>query len=229
MKKINFIDLHGTNAERPEPANKKIPDWYKKQQSFTNDQKGNPVNNAATIKKCIPVFDSITSGYIISTICDLYVERDENNEPRFISSAHNIKYIDGHSKNQFAEYNIDYIFLPKIVNSWGIQTPPGYSCLILPPMHRDNIIEILPGVVDTDKYNVEINFPFKLKDKNFVGLIPSGTPIVQVIPFKRESWESNYIEATGNIRALLNSQYFKIRSMFFGVYKKLYWTKKVYK
>ena len=46
-------------------------------------------------------------------------------------------------------------------------------------------------MVDTDKYPIPVHFPFLLK-KNFEGLIKQGTPIIQVIPFKRESWKSSY-------------------------------------
>jgi hypothetical protein len=56
-------------------------------------------------------------------------------------------------------------------------------------MHRPKIgVTILEGIVDTDGYNAAVQFPFII-DEGFEGIIPAGTPIVQVIPFKREDWK----------------------------------------
>ena len=40
-----------------------------------------------------------------------------------------------------------------------------------------------------------INFPFFIKE-GFTGLIPYGTPIVQIIPFKRDDWKSKFSFST---------------------------------
>ena len=49
--------------------------------------------------------------------------------------------------------------------------------------------QTLSAVVDTDKHNVPTHFPFFMKH-GFEGKIPLGTPIVQIIPFKRQEWKS---------------------------------------
>ncbi|GEM_PF-6275835 len=49
----------------------------------------------------------------------------------------------------------------KIHNYWTIKTPPGWSCLFVPPLNRPNpVVEIVAGVVDTDTYQSLIHFPF---------------------------------------------------------------------
>ena len=53
-------------------------------------------------------------------------------------------------------------------------------------MHRESVFTIMDGIVDTDSYNALVNFPFFLNDWSYEGLIPAGTPMAQVIPFKRE-------------------------------------------
>jgi hypothetical protein len=114
------------------------------------------------------------------------------------------------------------------MNPWGIRTPKGYSILILPPLHREKeIFTILPGIVDTDKYYSEINFVFVVNDPNFVGLIPQGTPIAQIIPFKRDSWNMKIgnkddIKMREKVNELLSG-------VFFNRYKKMFWTKKEYR
>ena len=94
-------------------------------------------------------------------------------------------------------------------------------------MHRDNPITIFPGVVDTDSYNLNVEFPFMLTNPEFDGLIPAGTPIAQVMPFKRDSWSMSL----GGETELQESQKIKraILSKYYHVYKDNYRTKKQYK
>jgi hypothetical protein len=117
---------------------------------------------------------------------------------------------------------------PKWINPWSIETPKGYSCLFIPPVHGGNeYFQIAEGIVDTDRYTSPVNFPFVLKDTEFTGLIPAGTPMVQIIPFKRDSWkqelgsEINEKKSTETTR-LLSSQ-------FYDRYKKMFWTSKSFK
>ena len=49
--------------------------------------------------------------------------------------------------------------------------------------------KVLDGVVDTDTYYNNINFPFIWTGGSGEFVIPKGTPLVQVIPFRRESSE----------------------------------------
>ncbi len=88
---------------------------------------------------------------------------------------------------------IKIFLLLKILNPWFIKTPPGYSCLFVPPLNNcDDRFDIIPGIVDTDDWDLEINFPFVLNGDKYETLetvIKRGTPYVQVIPFKRDSWE----------------------------------------
>jgi hypothetical protein len=105
------------------------------------------------------------------------------------------------------------ISYPKFINFWAIETPKGYSCLFVQPFHRDSAFTILPGVVDTDKYVQPVNFPFVLNDIKWEGLIPAGTPIAQVIPFKREDWNMEIgtisnIEKSNQVHNLLKTKFF---------------------
>ena len=75
----------------------------------------------------------------------------------------------------------------------------------------------MPGIVDTDKYTAPVNFPFVLNDANFEGLIPAGTPMAQVIPFKREDWNMRI----GEMKDLedQNKVTRHLRTSFFDSYK----------
>jgi hypothetical protein len=67
----------------------------------------------------------------------------------------------------------------------------------------------------------------KLRDPNFEGMIPAGTPFLQVIPFKRESWTSSL--GGDKERKKFTSDMGKFNRVFFDRYKKFWWSKKEYK
>ena len=220
----------------PQPADKIIPDWYKDLESYLTKEK-KPTGNgesASTIKRCMPVFDAMTSGYVIFSPSDVWISQiyiDNNlqeTHPNYewanfnMIEFHDAKQVKGYPKG--FEHKIAY---PKWMNPWAIKTPPGYSCLFVQPVHRDSKFTILPGIVDTDKYDTPVNFPFILNDIKFEGLIPAGTPIAQVIPFKRDFWEMEF----GNEKDIINATntFLKIRTKFFDGYKNMYRQKKQYK
>lgn len=210
------------------PAIKEIPEWYKKMSSYVNDENffdDGPPSGTATIKKCMPVFDSMTAGYILKTYTDIHVSK-KNNLPYYQWPMFDV--IDFHPIEQAKNYPIKKTSpYAKLMSPWSISTPPGYSCLFLPPMHNPNrIFTVLPGIVDTDKYFAKINFPFYLNDENWEGFIPAGTPAVQIIPFKRDrfkmSWgkEKNFIES--------KKSSIKVSSLFYNSYKKIFRSEKFY-
>jgi hypothetical protein len=115
----------------------------------------------------------------------------------------------------------------KFVNKWLIITPPGYSCLFVKPMNRiEPRFDIIAGVVDTDTYINTINFPFILNKRDKQFLIKKGEPMVQVIPFKRESWKQwcgfYYEKAHSKVLNILNNEWM-------DRYKKYFWSKKSFK
>lgn len=229
--KITFTDTTNSNLPLPKPASKYIPDWYKNIQSYTTgvkipDGKG---ETTGTIKKCIPVFDAITAGYIIVSPADIFVSIKEiEGQKKQYFEWSDYSLISFHPIDQAPTHPLQNNFpYPKFINPWSIKTPKGYSTLFVQPFHRPSIFTILPGIVDTDMYTAAVNFPFVINDVSFEGLIPCGTPIAQVIPFKRENWEAvlgnsqNFIEVKGVEQ--------KLRTKIFDKYKSLFWESKQYK
>lgn len=225
--KITFTNTSGMDIERPQPASKFIPDWYKNMESYIGGEKkpSAGLGTLATIKRCMPVFDAITSGYIITSPADVYV-RIKDEKQFFEWSALNL--ISFHPIEQAPEHpNRKPHAYPKWNNPWAIKTPKGYSVLFTQPMHRESVFTILPGIVDTDTYTAPVNFPMVINDPNFEGLIPQGTPIAQVIPFKREDWQMDI----GSEKELKeqNSISLKLYIKFFDKYKSMFWSRKEYK
>jgi hypothetical protein len=220
------------NLEKPQPASNFIPDWYKAMDSYLDGKKqpSGIGTTTATIKKCMPVFDSMVSGYIITSPADIWVSIKDN-APHYEWSSLNL--ISFHSALQVPYYPSNRNFryplelYPKWNNYWSIKTPKGYSTLFVQPFHRDSVFTIIPGIVDTDIYTAPVNFPFILNDPEFEGLIPKGTPIVQVIPIKRDSWEMSFGQEKEFIEQKNINQ--KLQTAFFDKYKKMFRQEKSYK
>ena len=236
---IVFTNTSGfDDLEQPKPASKFIPDWYKNMESYINKVKKPDGRGGtdATIKRCMPVFDAITAGYIITLPADVYVSIKEY-EARDEQTGQIIKDLPIKKIQNFEWVNFGLVNFhtveqapthparnehsyPKWINYWSIKTPKGYSTMFVQPMHRESVFTILPGIVDTDEYYAPVNFPFVINDPNFEGLIPKGTPIAQVIPFKRESWtmrfgsEKEVAEQAKNV-GMLNTKFFdRYKTMF---------------
>jgi hypothetical protein len=81
--------------------------------------------------------------------------------------------------------------------------------------------------VDTDTYKAPVNFPFVLNDVKWEGIIPAGTPMAQVIPFKRESWKHR-IGSDKELKEQKNVD-MKLKTLLFNSYKKHFWSSKEYR
>ena len=243
-KKIEFssteeyVDL---KQDYPKPAKYFTPEWFKKLNHSIKEM---------TVKGCMPFLDTLTTGYILSVPQDYIIRHNVMNEEAkkldaFQSSS--LMYynyppmginlsqkVEVHSTNQLAgspliEKNKNLPF-HKIMNPWLIKTPPGYSCLFVPPLNnKDDRFEILPGIVDTDTYEKEVNFPIVINGDKYPSLdtiIKKGTPYVQVIPFKRNDWEMK-------IKVRDEKKYkpwqFFYRLKLIHAYKTFFWKKKNYK
>jgi len=225
---ILFIKKYSNISDeyKPMPAEKNIPDWYKKITPYTGEKNiKEDQMTTATIKKCMPVFDSISAGYLISTYCDIEaIWNNDHYEYKYFNIFEPIKSHDSIQAVGYPASDENRKFVSKFMNAWGIKTPEGYSCLFISPMHRNSFINILPGIVDTDTYNEPVAFPFLVEYCGDNVIIPAGTPIAQVIPFKRDNWSSKF---TDDISLILKS-YSLLKSVFFNGYKKFFWKRKQY-
>jgi hypothetical protein len=232
--KIKFIPSSKEVFEHidiPQPANKFVPEWYKK--SETSDFKKNPIFNEnghlvnKSLKMCMPFLDSLTTGYIQSTWCDIYIERIDKENVKFGYSSFEI--MDFRDKLGFQDEDFFKNFYPIEFTwkfNWVIKTPKNYGVLITHPLNRlDLPFYTLSGIIDSDLFyhTPGGNLPFYIK-KDFQGLIPAGTPMYQIIPIKRERW-------TRQKEKLSNSyekNFLNKKKVFWEFYKKNMWQKKEY-
>ena len=238
--KIKFTSIFDDIPQEfyPKPASYYLPNWYKETNSYFENKLNTHTNiPQKTIKKCIPIYDSITSGYIIVSAIDINVVASDQgfsyfewpNKFNYINNKRESDPIQFHDFDQVKNYpNLSKEErVAKFINPWGIQTPKGYSVFITNPVHRELPFEIFPAIVDTDTNHAPIHFPFLLKEKRWSGVIPSGTPIAQVIPFKRDSWEYSIGKDEDQKRSL--QQVFYFMSSYKNAYKKGLWSKKEFK
>lgn len=233
MNKIIFTDVNDVNGvlPKPRPATDYIPDWYKDAKSYLDPSgKKAPTLDGkpyATVKRCMPLWDMMTAGYIIETPYDIYV-RQTPDGPYFQWGDMQAIVFQDMDQFQNHPYSRDINYAVRIVVPWSIKTPPGWSVMVMEPQHREpGPIICSSGIVDTDNYQFTINTFLKLRDPKFEGMIPAGTPLLQVIPFKREAWVSEL--GTDKTRKDIDIYVGKFKTMFFDKYKKLSWSKKEYR
>jgi hypothetical protein len=190
-------------AVPPTPAIRTVPDWYKDAKptgdlSIPQYTYAGKLNNyppdpdpltqvGATMKRCMPFFDSLSLGYMIVATDDMYFDGETGlfSEDPVQVQQHT------HSPYEFEGYPFPDGYHANVFKWNGMYklTPPdGYSVLVMHPMHRHDLpFHTLSAVVDMDKHPLDVNYPMIMR-KGFTGKIPAGTPLVQLLPFKRESW-----------------------------------------
>ena len=218
-----------------------IPDWYKKLTHSYENQ---------TVKGCMPFLDTLTCGYPLKIPTDYKIRHNVEFEGKkrsgfdsaqqmmnSIAEKVNINYqgkAEFHSTDQlkgspYVEKNKNLSF-HKILNPWIIKTPPGYSTLFVPPLNNsDDRFSIIPGIVDTDSFENEVNFPIVINGDKYEILdtiLERGTPYVQCIPFRRDSWKMKVKPITE--KKYLENRFFMLKHIVHN-YKKIFWKKKLWK
>jgi hypothetical protein len=208
------------NINLPKPSKRYVPSWYAHAEAFLDKE--------PAIKNCIPFLDSFLTGYTAELWEDIEVVQkvhgpelryDKNIFPPIDVRQNKFSYPmpcpEGYSDTNFV-WNNPYL----------IKTPLDYSVLITQPLNQYSLPTFtLSAVIDTDKDLLsEGRIPFFVK-QGFEGIIKKGTPIFQIIPFKREVWDS---ERNSDLQKDNESRVNKVAEFGSGWYKKHLWTKKEY-
>jgi hypothetical protein len=233
--KIKFIpktDFIKEVIPPPTPAKKSLPEWFKHIPMYINGDKNlKVINNGpnTTVKACSPFLESLIFGYVIELAADIEVIHHKEDQRLEIKSAtEGLSLVSAHDNQQVLNMTVSNEYFRSTLkweNFYIIETPPGYSTMFMHPLNRQDLpFTVFSGVVETDTYNLPVNFPFLLK--KFEGesiIIPKGTPICQFFPIKREDWDSSVKEP---INERYNINLFKLKSIIDKSYKKLFWKKK---
>jgi len=234
MKKIQFIPstkLTERIVEPPQPSIKILPNWYKKigfhiDKNIKNHRRPSGQSNL-TAKSCVPIFDAMSAGYLITLPCDVSFVDPEKYGYRVVWEVSWLT-IGSHSHDQVQGMVPSEDFEPdplRFEGLWRIKTPKNYSLLYTHPFYRFDLPFLsTTAIVDSDIYDTALNIPFFIK-KDFFGILEKGTPIAQVIPIKRDSWKSEVLEYDSNYEHDLQ----KVTLNLVKSYKKNFWQKKSYK
>jgi hypothetical protein len=235
-KHIDFYSQYKGIIPDPQPAISNVPSAYKKMKVFQSES-----FFSKTVKKCIPFLDALTCGYIIPFPMDQVYRYDkENTRAIFETNPHlpsdfreslGVSFHENFEVSENLRHNkrtVEAIF--KFINPWVIKTPPGYSCIFTQPFNRNLPFKIIDGVVDTDTYTQNIHFPFYWTNPHTERVIlESGSPMVLVIPFKRDSWRMRSHLETPKDMDEKNKKRIKFNLKIVDMYKKSSWKKKSFR
>jgi hypothetical protein len=217
-KKIKFIARDKACSELilpPIPASKYVPDWWVEAPSYTEYPgqsttkkrsfiKGHPMPNHS-FKKCTPMHDALNAGYLIPLWADVWIndatEGPYEKEILWKTSRDvigevppNMGVFQGHgpSSDEVEKPEDMAKGVYKYSSLLYIETPPGYSVLITQPFGYRNLpFQAIPAIVDADVKGIEVALPMWVR-KDFTGVVERGTPVAQVIPFKRDDWNMDF-------------------------------------
>jgi hypothetical protein len=228
-KSISFFsktDMSANLSDPPVVSKSKIPDWYRSLPRFLDGNKlkvkySGETNNG--IKSCSSFFDAMAFGYMITTFCDINIEiaEDGNHFAYWSSTLAPLSprpyevYSQLPNPPGFGPFNL------AIELTHGFVVPKGYSVIVTQPFNHYELNTFLStGIIDADTPIQPGGIPFAVRE-GFEGTIPAGTPIAQIIPFKRDNWKSEIIEDM-----FRNNSGSIPRNYFTGWYKKKVWKKK---
>ena len=236
VNEIEFVALDKYSFEvcpKPFPASQALPKWWKDASPYIKDS-DNPTGKKiiiqnlasnASFKKCVPMLDLLSAGYIVPLWADVQVAQNEYGPiltwrvSRNVFELHNgqeVEVPDGYLQTQF-----------KFLNQWVPKLPKGYSALIIAcPGYPNNVFRPVQAIIDYDKTTHPLSPPVYLKE-NFEGIIEKGTPMFQIIPFKRDDWKSEFsFLADGQKEINVDRD---IKATIVNNYVKGFWEKKSYK
>jgi hypothetical protein len=217
-----------TYPDTIKPAKNHIPDWYKKIPMWKDNKMFVAERGVVpTVKLCVPFLDSLTLGYMISLPYDLQITTKDGRPiivwPGMVEDAPGVRNQPAHEKLiPHEHYPVEFIW--NYCVAYGV--PKGYSGIITHPLNRHDLpFTTLTGVFDGGLVmHAHGSLPFYIK-KGFEGLIPQGTPIAQIIPFRQEDWTSKKVGGLVEQGDVYNRS---TGMVFKGWYKNTFWKKKSY-
>jgi hypothetical protein len=236
MKNIKIIPIseNGSICINIEKSSLHIPEWYKQSKQKVKGLENlslipqSPAVTTSTYKKCSPFLDALTNGYIFYLTQDIEVMKKEDGSPFIMWRSDELHPVSEHNNYQWDGMHYPencYEYLYKWQNHLCIKTPKRYSTLFTHPHNRFDLpFYTLSGVVDTDRYNSAVHFPFFIK-KDFTGIIKAGTPVAQITFFKRERWFRNIKKYN---KKFIDKENFIFLKTIERSYKNLVWQKKEY-
>lgn len=220
---------------RPLPAKDAMPEWFKVIPPFSQATEASHTivtvepRRQPSVKRCVPFADAFGLGYVQETWCDILIETTTDGQIRFEWAAGPQPLEIRNNAQSLMPIGDEYLQAEFAWQQpWYVGLPSGYSLLVTHPLNRWDLPFVsTSGVVD-NSHTMRIPFgriPFLVK-RGFSGVIPVGTPMFQLIPFKVDSWRRKDDRLD---EASLNRLAFKVNQRFTGWYRESVWQRKVFK
>ena len=169
----------------PVPARTELPGWYRRLPGV-DESALSVTNDGMTLKRCMPFLDAMTAGFLLPLAATVRLEVSDGGKVVEAGWEFDRTMVSNHGAFQVAGNPFEPRPPLKFHNYWTVRSAPGWSCLFVPPLNRPNpVVEVLSGVVDTDRFSNEVNIPFMPVARDGIHVLERGTPLVQVIPFRR--------------------------------------------
>jgi len=214
--------------KKPIPAKNYMPEWIKKMSLYypENKLKISSSTSNMTVKKCPPYLDVLQAGYYVQLHTDVFITQHDNNyhidwkvkDSPFEIHGEQSKLIE--TPHGYHEHVVKYL--------WGVipKVPKGYSLLVIHPQAYQNLpFKTVPAIVDCDTLTFNFTLPVWVS-KNHEGIIKKGTPIAQLIPIKRDTWNSSYESFKNDEYDILQQKDYA--ATLIDRYRNKYWHKKSY-
>ncbi len=205
-----------------------IPEWYKKIHKWKNNEIFNLQKGfQATVKDCVPFLESLTTGYMLTLPYDVYI-KNNNGKPYLTWKTHSDETpalraeVSDLNLVPAGHHAIEFTWRPNC----SFIVPKKYNILLCHPLNRHDLpFTTLSGIIDGGFALPPFgNIPFYLK-KDFEGIIPQGTPIAQLIPFRQERWTAKIKKGLLN-EGKKNTQ--RTTAVLSGWYKQNIWSRKYF-
>ena len=217
-----------------------VPKWYKEIKRWVElgdndikpfDKNTGELDKWPTVKHCLPFFDVITTGYALVLTENIYVEQtlngpvirwQDNGKNRIAPVSSRPPYATDPMPAPVGYAKEHFIWQKQMV----VKPPEGYSILYTHPLNRFDLPFFTVSAVVDDYIMPGANISFYIKD-DFEGEILAGTPVAQLIPYKREEWK-----AVKDKNVLIESKHSRApmkKLILEGWYRKNVWKKKTYR
>lgn len=196
MRNIKFIMVgdHAAKTSLPiEPAVHHTPEWWKRMEQHYPSGALDLENRIPNLspKKCFPLFDAMTAGYLLRTWADMLVTQTSDG-PVFKWKV-TVPMVEQHQRIT-RDMPAPVGYHPQVFKyeaRMRTVTDRGYSMFVVPAWgHNPLTLHAVPGIVDSDGPTTAFSYPFWVR-ADYEGVVPKGTPLAQIVPFRRESWVSH--------------------------------------
>jgi hypothetical protein len=221
-------DFHIHKMFRPVPAVSVLPEWFKRLK--TDDHQD---QNFSTVKQCKGVWDILSMGYVFLWPFDVEIFKHENGKLDIVKSRtkshddfepHPHIQLEGYQDINFQNQERG---VQKVLTPYKIKTPEGTSIMVIQPPYRPDLkTTAMPGIIDSDTFYGDFNILFTINDISGKRKIKirAGTPLAQIIPFKRDEWKLTFNKVDEDKRQVVDIMSNNIEKF----YQRHMWHRKVF-